>query len=333
MRQHFYKAEYYAAMTTYTGGGLGSLGLHKAGFFSLFACDFLKIARETYRANNPDSPIFDIDMALVSAKMLSELSGIPPGVFFVYLTSAPCQSISPAGKQDIFDDRGLLLLNEPHIIAQLLPGVFMLENVSALLNKNMAYISNSLMDEIKKWLLPHYDVNYMILDAASFGVSQSRKRFIMIGTRKDLNLGPIVPKINDEPLRVIKDVFPLADGIVYGYGDNKFRAADQVGPTMTSTPNLKKMVNGKIEKFTIYDSCRYMGLPETWIAVGTANQVWKVNGNGIVPQMTEAIFTAVHDALEKAGIPKMKIEDILEITAKTVPLSFEIEGNHGKSKS
>lgn len=333
MEHNNYREEYYPAITTYTGGGLGSLGMHNAGFFSLFSCDFFKMARETYRANNPHSPIFDIDMAEATAEMLHSYSGIPKDQIFIYLTSAPCQGISQAGVQDIFDERNLLLLNEPYIISQLLPAVFIIENVSAILNNNMAFISNTLMDEINEWLLPFYDVDYMVLNAASFGVPQSRKRFIVIGRRKDLNLGPIIPKIGNEPLRVIKDIFPLADGIVYGYNDKKFRDASQVGPTMTSTPNLKKTVGGIVEKFTIEESCRYMGLPEEWIPVGSLAQVWKINGNGITPPMSEAIFTAIYDALEKAGIPKMKIGDILEITSKTVPLSIEMERKKGKSKS
>lgn len=320
----FLLAYYYPLISRYSGWGTGDLGAHLAGFFTLFAADTEKHARESFRLNHPHSPIFNLDLEYLNPLKMLEYAGIKLNDIFVYLVTAPCQGISKAGVQKIYDVRNQMMLNEPYIISKVRPAAFVFENVNALFDNNMAYLMNELIREVNEHL-GDYDVYYMELNAASFGVPQSRKRFIMYGLRKDLNIEPFAPEITQERPTSIKDVMPEVNKVYYGYNDARVRDSSQVGPTMTRTPNLKLEIDGKLVVPNKEQINLYCGSPRDYQSSGSVIQHFNRAGNGFLAPMSNAIFKPLFENMKKAGLEPTHISELLKLTEVSVPLSLRME--------
>lgn len=94
----------------------------------------------------------------------------------------PCQSFSQAGKQNHSDERGNLVFEFVRAVGQLLPEVFVLENVS-----NIRGVAKGalLAELVEKFNELGYRVDHQVLNAAEFGVPQKRRRFFMVGFRSE----------------------------------------------------------------------------------------------------------------------------------------------------
>lgn len=94
----------------------------------------------------------------------------------------PCQSFSQAGKQDHSDDRGNLVFEFVRAVGQLLPEVFVLENVSNIRGVGKGAL---LAELIERFSGLGYQLDHNVLNAAEFGVPQKRRRFFMVGFRSE----------------------------------------------------------------------------------------------------------------------------------------------------
>ena len=120
---------------------------------------------------------------------------------FAVVGGPPCQSFSTAGKrQAVNDPRGSLFKEFCHVIRELRPRFFVMENVKGLLSAAISHrpiaerdnghpllpeeIQGSafkiILQEFKKL---GYKVIYNILDAVYYGVPQFRERLVIIGSR------------------------------------------------------------------------------------------------------------------------------------------------------
>lgn len=153
----------------FAGAGGMSLGLMEAGFVSLGACDFSKVAVENYRRNVSE---------LVSTTDLSNpLSVIPELVRLNPLLVAggpPCQDFSNAGTR-LEGNNASLTVAFATIVATVGPEWVMMENVIPA-EKSHAY---QLARQILKGR--GYGISIARVDASKFGVAQRRRRLILIG--------------------------------------------------------------------------------------------------------------------------------------------------------
>lgn len=323
--------EFYPLISRYSGWGSGDEGAHQSGFFTVFAADTSKSAREAFRLNHTDNPIFNLNLKYLNPLTMLTYSGLKSGTPFAYLTTPLCQGVSKAGLRNPFDIRNILMHMEPYFISVTRPAVFVFENVSSLLHENMRPVMNKLMEEVDKWLT-EYDVHFMEVDAASFGVPQSRRRFIMYGLRKDLNIEPFSPQISQTKPTVVADIFPDVNGVAYGYALAKTRPASQVGPTMTRTPNLAFVKGGINHGLSKEETNLYCGNAQNWQSAGSLVQHINLAGNSFLAPMSKAIFEPLCQNMEKAGVPKTSIEELLELTAVSSKLSLEMEEESKKKK-
>lgn len=74
------------------------------------------------------------------------------------------------------------------------PKAFMMENVMGILSKKTSAGEN-VIDIIMSHLSKNYNCRISKLTASDFGVPQNRRRVIIIGVRKDLNIIPPEPQI------------------------------------------------------------------------------------------------------------------------------------------
>lgn len=158
-------------------GGL-DLGFKELGFDLVYACDHDADAVDTY-SRNIGSEIRLRDVR--SSEFREDLTRI--GTCDVVLGGFPCQGFSKAGPKNETDSRNSLYEHMRDAIAILRPRVFIAENVDGMSqNYGGAY-----RDRIQ-WELRQigYRVETRILDAASFGVAQHRRRIFFVGTRGEI---------------------------------------------------------------------------------------------------------------------------------------------------
>ena len=98
----------------------------------------------------------------------------------------PCQSFSIIAQNPkrlgVKDDRGKLFFEMCRILRDKQPKCFIAENVKGLLTANQKSAFPLIMEEFKN---SGYDVKYMVLNSANYGVPQKRERVIIVGFRKD----------------------------------------------------------------------------------------------------------------------------------------------------
>ena len=104
-----------------------------------------------------------------------------------------CQGMSIAGKRDINDPRNSLFIEYVKYLDYFNPKSFIMENVIGILSMKTANNEN-VIDIIMKSLTKKYNCVICKLYASDFEVPQNRRRIIIIGIRKNLNIIPIEPK-------------------------------------------------------------------------------------------------------------------------------------------
>ena len=159
-------------------GGLGS-GFAKAGFRVGLAIEIDRDAAQTYRLNNPGTPVIEADVTTLKVKTISALVQAHVSVV---CAGPPCQSFSAAGPRRRSDPRHGLFRCVLDIAHDLEPELVLIENVpgvARILKRRQSY-----KDIIAEELGRRYEVEVLLLNAAEYGVPQLRNRYIFIGRRQ-----------------------------------------------------------------------------------------------------------------------------------------------------
>lgn len=163
-------------------GGL-STGYEMAGFDIPIAIEKDEWAAETYRFNHPNTKVITGDITKINdIKELVKNTGKIDGV----IGGPPCQGFSLSGNRDKKDPRNSLFMDFVRFVRELQPAFFMMENVPGILSMKTSKNEKVLDLIFKEYDDAGYNATYKILNAAEFGVPQTRTRVIFIGIRKDL---------------------------------------------------------------------------------------------------------------------------------------------------
>lgn len=314
--------EVFPLIDRYAGHGGADLGSTAGGMHTMLAIDKDRHSVETFRLNHPQTPMYKADVTLMGPEETLELARVPKGKEFVYLTTPPCQGASKAGKCDPYHPLNRLMLHEPWFIAQVRPVAFVFENVDGLQYRSMGKLKAMLALEVQKHLSADYEVRECVLNAAHYHTPTDRKRYIMIGIRKDVGIIPTYPEPSMDIVGV-KDVLPYIEAIAFAYGYRKLRSAERPINTITKTENVRKVVNGVIEKLTIDELKVLCGYPADWKTIGSWNQNYQRFGNSVMPPFAKAIFQNLYQQLVDAGVPTCTTDELSAITAQTLAISFE----------
>ena len=236
----------------------------------------------------------------------------------------PCQSFSIIAQNPkrlgVKDDRGKLFFEMCRILRDKQPKCFIAENVKGLLTANQKSAFPLIMEEFKN---SGYDVKYMVLNSANYGVPQKRERVIIVGFRKDLNIIFTFPNhviTNEnlfEPLKKVIDnnvdeKYYFSERAVEGMMKkrekmNKGRAQDIEKPCNTVGAHLAKvslnstdpvLFNGtRYRRFTPREVARIQSFPETFSLVGTETAQYRALGNAIPPVMIWYVANKIKDLL------------------------------------
>ncbi|SFR59432.1 DNA cytosine methyltransferase [Halorubrum sodomense] len=166
------------AVDLFCGAGGASCGIHAAGFDVVAGVDKNAVALDTHAENLPGYTVRH-DLTDVDPSILPERARSP-----AYLHgSPPCKGFSTANDgRDIDDERNSLVFRFTDWLAALRPRVATMENVTGMTN-----ITTHFMDRVEAaFREAGYAVRWRTLNAADYGVPQTRRRVITIGVREDL---------------------------------------------------------------------------------------------------------------------------------------------------
>ena len=205
----------YTCIDSFCGaGGLG-LGLERAGFDILLSFDIDQKCIDTIHNNQKyfDHPAEAVDIADMLGGKLLQKCGLERGELFLLAGGPPCQGFSIQRRGEDVDERNDLVLKYGQLIDELYPRYFVMENVTGIAGKRGKTILQQLIEWVEEI---GYTVHVDLLDAQDYGVPQRRKRYIIVGERKDMGIHYEYPKATGEH-RTVRDTIgmlpePPADG-------------------------------------------------------------------------------------------------------------------------
>ncbi len=172
------------AISLFSGAGGMDVGFARAGFRSLFACEYDRDACETLNLNLHAIGHIGNRIDPTSIRDL-DLGELPKGVDVVF-GGPPCQGFSVAGKMDPKDDRSQLIHSFFDAVDASSPRGFVCENVKALaVSARWEAVRTRLFERSRG----RYRVALVVLNATNFGVPQNRERMFLVGLRKDIYSG------------------------------------------------------------------------------------------------------------------------------------------------
>ncbi len=149
-------------------GGLARGFLDAGGFAAVGACEVDPDAAETYRLNIDDA-IFEEPIEGVADERWPESD--------VMIGGPPCQGFSQLGRRDPGDPRNRLWIHYARVLRASGADVFVMENVPQLLRSDQFAL-------FKETVVSRgFVVKERVLNAADYGVPESRRRAIVIGSR------------------------------------------------------------------------------------------------------------------------------------------------------
>lgn len=161
-------------------GGL-SYGFESAGFDVLLGIDNDEKALEVFELNHKNAKGLCCDITSVNYER-DLLPLIGDKKIDIIIGGPPCQGMSLSGPRKFDDPRNKLYLSYIRLVKEIRPKAFVIENVPGLLSLFGGKIKDSIIDEFEKL---GYKIQYKILCAADYGVPQTRRRVIFVGTLKD----------------------------------------------------------------------------------------------------------------------------------------------------
>ena len=204
------------ALSFFTGAMGLDIGVEKAGFEVLLACENDKFCRQTIELNKPDIGLLG-DISNISKQDVLEAAGLTnQDDIDLIMGGPPCQAFSTAGKRKGFtDERGNVFLQYVDLALNLRPKFIVLENVRGLLScpivhrphdkrgKNYPKLGldemrggalNFVLQEIKR---AGYSYSFNLYNSANYGTPQTRERVIIICSRDNKSV-PYLPPTNSD---------------------------------------------------------------------------------------------------------------------------------------
>lgn len=178
----------------FCGAGGFSEGFRLAGYRSLVGNDIDAWAGASYLDNHglhgTKFVLGDVRERTVHEQLLSHIGSQRVDVV---IGGPPCQAFSQVRNHAriIDDHRNSLYREFVHLVGEIRPKVFVMENVPGLQNLAGGAVRRQILEDLA--LDGEYRVESRVVDAAHYGVPQSRLRVLFIGVRADLGQAPVFP--------------------------------------------------------------------------------------------------------------------------------------------
>jgi DNA (cytosine-5)-methyltransferase 1 len=184
-------------------GALGlDLGLEAAGFKVKVAVECNRFAAETIRQNRPDIVLIEKRIEDISTKEILDAAGLRAGDPAVVTGGPSCQAFSTAGQRgSMSDPRGIMFRAFLRVVREARPRFFVMENVKGVLSAAVRHrplgrrgpghpaltaderLGSALMQILRELRRTGYYTVFDLMNAADYGVPQTRERVAFIGSR------------------------------------------------------------------------------------------------------------------------------------------------------
>lgn len=193
------------SLELFSGAGGLAKGLENSGFRHAALVEFNKDACASLSENFDKDKVFFGDIKDFELESISDIDLVVGG--------PPCQPFSLGGKHQAEKDHRDMFPYAIEAIEKLAPKAFIFENVKGLLRSSFSEYFEYLILRLtypslraknnQEWKFHlnqlrnvtrgsyagiKYDVSYKLVNAANYGVPQTRERVIIVGLRSDLNL-------------------------------------------------------------------------------------------------------------------------------------------------
>lgn len=307
------------------GAGGQALGLEQAGFHHSALVEIEPDYASTLRFNRPSWDVRAADM--------NEFDGRPYKGVELFAAGLPCPPFSVAGKQLGDRDERNLFPAAIRLIDEIKPKAVMIENVRGFLSPIFEEYRLFLKAEFHKL---GYHIDWRLLNASDFGVSQLRPRVVIVALRKDFAdtfEWPEVEQHNPPTVgEVLRDLMAangwlganrwatqandIAPTIV---GGSKKHGGPDLGPTRARLAWAALGVEGRslaeeaperdfcgMPRLTVRMVARLQGFPDNWQFYGRKTTAYRQVGNAFPPPVAEAVAQKIRAALRTQKIYTIK---------------------------
>ncbi len=294
----------------FCGCGGMSKGLTDAGLNVIAGIDVWDKAIDNYKKNFNHHGIC-ADLTKLSPEKFNELYNTDNTHIDIIVGGPPCQGFSIAGKRDIKDPRNSLFMEYVKYLNYFKPKAFIMENVIGILSMKTEK-NEKVIDIILSQFEENYNCIVNKLYASDFEVPQNRRRTIIIGIRRDLNIIPSHPipilKVSERipvknillPKESVDLSHYLSERAIIGIENKKKRSKesgtgfgaqflDMNKPSYTIPARywkdgydaLVKYSDKEIRRLTILELKRIQSFPDDYILEGTKKEIIMQIGNAV----------------------------------------------------
>ena len=349
------QSEKYNIAAFFSGVGGIELGFEQTNEFRVvYANEFDKYARQTYRLNYPNTHLDNRDIHAVQPEE------IPAERVDVIMGGFPCQAFSIAGYRKGFDDdRGDLFFELLRMIEGRKPRAIFIENVKNMVGHDHGNTFKVIREALTE---NNYFIKWKVLNGKDYGnIPQNRERIYIVGfdTKEAYDIFEFPEEVNlTTSLSDVID-FGATPGEAFYYREGKQRFYDELKECVTSqdtvyqwrrqyvrenkngvVPTLTANMgtgghnvpliltdSGEIRKLTPKETFNVQGYPKTFkLPEGVSNgQLYKQAGNSVVVPVIKRIAENVAKALNK-GIGKSHHNRSGNIAIIYIKINGQFEG-------
>lgn len=298
------------------GAGGQALGLECAGFEPEALIEIDKPCCDTLRYNRPRWNVIEADIKEFDGRRHQNIDLLAGGV--------PCPPFSKAGKQLGKGDERDLFPEALRLVEECKPRAVMLENVRGFLDAVFEDYRRSLKRQLEKM---GYVVDWRLLNASDFGVSQLRPRVVIVAIKKEVSehfswaksheyspptVGELLyDKMASRGWRGARKWMIQADDIAPTIvGGSKKHGGPDLGPTrskrawatlgvdgmgIANEPPEKNFVG--MPRLTVDMVARIQGFPDDWNFSGKKTPAYRQVGNAFPPLVACAVATEISKCL------------------------------------
>ncbi len=183
-------------LSIFSGGGGIDCGFKKAGFTIRLSTDFWKPACDTLEKNKVGELVVCDDIRNINYDKELEKIGLSISDIDVLVGGPPCPAYSKSRfyRTDYaraLDDKNSFTLHEYfRTLDEIRPRVFLFENVFGFVYKPHKPAFDLLVQKAKEF---GYEIRYDVVNAANYGVPQTRERFLCVGVKKGFGAPFVFP--------------------------------------------------------------------------------------------------------------------------------------------
>lgn len=304
-------------VSLFSGAGGLDLGFIMAGHTIVWANDLYDDAVKTYERNIGNHIVLK-DIKDIPASEIPD-SDIIIGGF-------PCQGFSVANtKRNEADERNSLYKELVRVINAKKPKFFVAENVKGLTNLSGGKVFRMILSDFSNL---GYNVTYRILNAADYGVPQTRVRVFIVGVRSDINFEYTfpAPKYDKDPKNGFRKWVSVREALAgipdpdvpnnlcnhtyskyklnfNGYIGHRPLDPDKPAPTVTARGDSRGGVvilphpNGQ-RRMTCRELAVIQSFPMDYDFYGPNSSVYRQVGNAVPPLLGKAVAEMFNSYIE-----------------------------------